>query len=53
MLEERLLGQDCESLEKMIGNAREEDIVDAAAELGISISEDVTLSEEASRSIRM
>ena len=53
VLEEKLLGQDCESLEKMIENATEEDIVDAEAEFGISISEDVTLSEEASLSIRM
>ena len=37
----------------MIGSATEEDIVDAEAEFGISTSEDVTLSEEASLSIRM
>ena len=53
VLEEKLLGQDCENLEKMAGNATEEDIIDAEAEFGISISEDVTLSEQASLSIRM
>ena len=50
VLEQRLLGKDCESLEKMIGN---EDIIDAEAEFEVSISEDVTLSEEASLTIKM
>ena len=53
VLEQKLLGQDCESLEKMIGNGGENDILDAEAEFEISISDDVTLSEEASLSIKM
>ena len=53
VLEQKLLGQDCESLEKMIGNGAENDILDAEAEFEISISDDVTLSEEASLSIKM